>query len=168
MMKRFTGNAAGAQILRNAGVPIGYAGGSRRLGDYGDGNVNALPARDPYNERDVFRGVPTDGSTVQAPIEVIRNRNSFNILPFAFQLTDGSKQILPSNERRTFLFVQNQSTTDTMYFNFSNDAGVNLGIELYPAQGFVFDQVAPYNSVSILVNATQPEKGIVVEGAIQL
>lgn len=155
MMRRFTGNAAGQQILR------------RRLGDYGDGNPNALPAGTPYSEREIFRGEP-GGGVAQAPVVLLRNRNSFNLLPFAYQLTDGSRQLLPANEARVFLFVQNQSTTDTMYFNFTNEAGVNLGIELYPAQGFVFDQAVPWNAINVIVNAAQNERGIIVEGAVQL
>lgn len=132
---------------------------SRQMGDYGD--------RFPYSEREVFRGEP-GGGVANAPVIIQRNRNSFNLLPFAYQLTDGSKQLLPSNEARVFLFVQNQSQSDFMYLNFSNEAGVNVGIEIYPAQGFIFEYAVPWNRVNILVNSATPQRGIIVEGAIQL
>jgi hypothetical protein len=129
------------------------------LGNYGD--------QFPYSEREVFRGQP-GGGVAHAPVIITRNRNSYNLLPFAYQLTDGSKQLLPANEARVFLFIQNQSLADTMYFNFGNEAGVNLGIELYPAQGFVFNEAVPWNAITVIVNSATAQRGIIVEGAIQL
>lgn len=129
------------------------------MGDYG--------GQFPYSEREVFRGQP-GGGVANAPVIITRNRNSYNLLPFAYQLTDGSKQLLPANEARVFLFIQNQSLADTMYFNFGNEAGVNLGIELYPAQGFVFNEAVPWNAITVIVNSATAQRGIIVEGAIQL
>lgn len=155
-MQRFTGHRAGQQILRRAG-----------LGDYGEDDPNTLRNRVQYSEREVFRGEES-GGVAGAPVLIQRNRNSFNLLPFAYQLTDGSKQLLPSNEARVYLFVQNQSTADFMYVNFSNDAGINVGVELYPAQGFVYEYAVPWNRITVLVNSATPQRGIIVEGAIQL
>lgn len=129
------------------------------MGDYG--------GQFPYSEREVFRGQP-GGGVANAPVIITRNRNSFNLLPFAYQSSDGSKQLLPANEARVYLFVQNQSQTDTMYFNFTNEASENIGVELYPAQGFVFDQAVPWNAITVFVDSATPQRGIIVEGAIQL
>lgn len=136
----------------------------QRLGNYPD-NV--------YSEREVFRGEKTASGgagvgAVYEPISVVRNRVSFNITPFSYTLTDGSKQLLPSNELRRFLSVQNQSLADLMYVNFTTEAGVNAGVELYPAQALIYDFIVPYNSVNVIVNSATKQRGVVVEGALQL
>lgn len=153
------------QILRSRGIPTTR----RALGDYGNGEP-------VYSDREVFRGEPGAGSAVGnggvyatvEPISVQRNRIFFSVTPFSLSSGDGSTQLLTSNELRRFLTVQNQSTTDLMYVNFSNEAAANVGIELYPAQALVYDQVVPYNSIQIFVNVATKQRGVVVEGALQL
>lgn len=156
------------QLMRSRGIPIA----GRALGDYGNGNPNALDSN-VYSEREVFRGEQTSlgGAGVGAvyePISVSRNRIFFSVTPFSLGSLDGSTQLLTSNELRRFLSVQNQSTTDLMYVNFSNEAAVNVGIELYPAQALIYDEVVPYNSIQIFVNVAAKQRGVVVEGALQL
>lgn len=145
----------------------------RALGSYGEGNPNVLGPSVGYNEREVFRGEATSAGpggilAEPMPIPVIRNRIVFNLIPFAYQTTDGSRNLLPANEMRAFLCVQNQSTASFMYVNFSNEAAVNVGIELYPAQAIIYDTVVPYNSINIFVSAGSAQLGVVVEGALQL
>lgn len=155
-----------AREMRARGIPV------RGLGNYGEENPNVLN-NNVYSEREVFRGEQTSlgGAGVGAqyqPIPVVRNRISFNITPFSLGSGDGSQQVIPSNESRRFLSVQNQSTTDLMYVNFSVEAAANVGVELYPAQALIYDTVVPYNSIQIFVNAVAKQRGVVVEGALQL
>lgn len=152
--------------MRTRGLPV------RALGSYGESNPNVL--RDNvYSEREVFRGEQTSlgGAGVGAvyePIPVVRNRVFFSVTPFSLGSGDGSRQMLPANERRRFLSVQNQSLTNIMYVNFSIEAAANVGVELYPAQALIYDTVVPYNSIQIFVNVAARQRGIVVEGALQL
>lgn len=145
---------------------------ARGIGNYGEGNTNVL-SNNVYSEREVFRGEQTNlgGAGVGAqyvPIPVVRNRVFFSVTPFSFSSADGSKQLLPANEMRRFLSVQNQSLTDLMYVNFSIEAAANVGVELYPAQALIYDIVVPYNSIQIFVNVATKQRGVVVEGALQL
>lgn len=145
---------------------------ARGIGNYSEGNPNVL-SNNVYSEREVFRGEQTNlgGAGVGAqyvPIPIVRNRVFFSITPFSFSSADGSNQLLPANEMRRFLSVQNQSLTDLMYVNFSVEAAANVGVELYPAQALIYDIVVPYNSIQIFVNVATKQRGIVVEGALQL
>jgi hypothetical protein len=144
---------------------------SARFGDYGDGDPNVLSNR-VYSEREIFRGESGNPGValdaVAAPITVVRNRVFFNLIPFSYGSGNGSQVLLPSNEMRRFLTVQNQSTGSFMYVNFSSEAAANVGIELYPAQAVIYDLVVPYNSITIFVNDATPRLGVVVEGALQL
>lgn len=171
-MRRVTTQQLAQELYRRGFTPPVTR---RALGDYSEGDPN-IANNNIYNERDIFRGENTstgyassgDVSAVMAPITVVRNRNFFNLINFAYQLTDGSRQLLPSNEMRTFLTVQNQSLADLMYVNFTSEAGVNVGLELYPAQALIFDTIVPYNSINILVNSATAQIGAVCEGALQL
>lgn len=159
-----------ARYMRSRGLPVN--GQPRALGSYGEGDPNVLN-NNVYSERDVFRGEQTalGGAGIGAvyePISVSRNRIFFTVTPFSLGSGDGSKQLLGSNELRRFLSVQNQSLTDLMYVNFSMEAAANVGIELYPAQALIYDTIVPYNSIQIFVNVAAKQRGVVVEGALQL
>lgn len=141
----------------------------RGLGYMTDGGNN------PYDETEVFRGgqgtdygyaLSTTPQQVVKP-NIILNQMSYASYPFAIDSTVGSTQILPVNQRRTFLLVQNQDATggDNLYFNFSSGAGVNVGVQLTPGEGIVLDINTPNNSVFVYFDASTPKPGVVVEGA---
>lgn len=155
-----------AQEMRARGIPV------KNIGSYGEGNPNVL-TNNVYSEREVFRGEQSSlgGAGVGAvaePIRVIRNRIFFSVTPFSLASGDGSVQMLGANEMRRFLSVQNQSLTDLMYVNFSVEAAANVGVELYPAQALIYDYVVPYNAIQIFVNVATKQRGVIVEGALQL
>lgn len=139
--------------------------GARPLGDYGESDPNT--GHHPgYSESQVFRSeVNPEGQTQRFVQEapVIRNRNAFTMYPFSIFNTP--VYILPSNERRNFLLIQNQSAASDLYFNLSGDAGVNVGVLLVPGAGVFFDVVCPYNGLSIIMDSATNEPGCVVEGA---
>lgn len=139
---------------------------ARQLGDYGNDDPNTLHPPAVYSEADVFRSGATISRDV--PTVIIPNRINFLVTPFSQAVAAGSQQILPANEMRQFLMVQNQSTVAIMYVNFGVSAGVNVGIQLYPAQGIVFDQKVPANAVYVFVDNATNEPGAVVEGALTL
>lgn len=156
--------ASHAQIvhyMRGIGAPREIRAG---LGDFDD---------TPYTETSVFNS-PTGILGQVLPPELTaqyKNRMSFNLFPFQIdntQGTNGSVSILPANERRTFLLVQNQSTSADLFVNFSGDAGLNMGLLLVPGVGVFFDIVCPYNAVAVYMDSATPEPGIVIEGAPQL
>lgn len=158
------------RMMRELGMtpqrPVGYDPRQTALGDYGqdDPNTGHHPL---YNEGDVFRAVANpEGNVAQfaAPQQVVRNRNSFTMYPFS--IVNAPVAILPSNERRNFLLIQNQSGTDDLLFNLSGDAGPNNGVLLVPGAGVFFDIVCPYNGLSIAFPAASTNQpGCVVEGA---
>lgn len=143
-----------------------HAPRSRQLGDYGDDDPNTLRPPVVYSEQEVFRSGARISREIPSVIEP--NRINFLVTPFSQALAAGSQQILPANEMRQFLMVQNQSTVAIMYVNFGVSAAVNVGIQLYPAQGIVFDQKVPANAVYVFVDNAANQPGAVIEGALTL
>jgi hypothetical protein len=122
------------------------------VGDYGE--------PDPPKKIEVMAGAIPE--TKEPPL--LRNRNSFTVYSFTLNIGVGSKVIVPANERRTFLLIQNQSESDDMYFNLSGDASPTSGVLLPPLTLVVFDTVCPYNTVSVFMNAAALQPGAVMEG----
>ena len=167
-MQRVT-KAQALAYLRQKGAPANVR---QALGDYSESDPNTYPQGYEPNEREIFSAVPTggriahEGGMVDVPI--VRNTNSFTLYPFSTNETSGSNgsvSILPANQRRTFLLVQNQSAAEDLYFNFGADAGVNLGILLAPGFGCFFDIVCPYNQVNVYFDSSDNEPGVIIEGA---
>lgn len=159
-MYRRISNAQAQALIRQHGAR------SSQLGDYGNDDPNTLRPPVVYSEREVFRSGTTISRDV--PTVLTPNRINFLVTPFSQALASGSQQILPANELRQFLMVQNQSTVAIMYVNFGVSAGINVGIQLYPAQGIILDTVVPANAVYIFVDNATNEPGAVVEGALTL
>lgn len=158
-MRRVSNSQAQALIRQHAPRRAG-------LGDYGNDDPNTLHPQVVYSENEVFRS----GATISrdAPTVITPNRVTFLVTPFSQNSGQGSQALLPANEMRRFLMVQNQSTVAIMYVNFGVSAGVNLGIELYPAQGIVFDFQVPSNAVYVFVNNAANQPGALIEGALTL
>lgn len=121
------------------------------VGDYGE--------PDPPKVEVLAGAIPV---TKEPPL--LRNRNSFTVYAFTLNIGAGSKVIVPANERRTFLLIQNQSESDDMYFNLSGDASPTGGVLLPPLTMVVFDTVCPYNTVSVFMNSAALQPGAVMEG----
>lgn len=159
MYRRVSNSQAQALIRQHAPRRPG-------LGDYGNDDPNTLRPPVVYSEDDVFRsGIAISR---EVPTVVTPNRVTFLVTPFSQNSAAGSQALLPANEMRRFLMVQNQSTVAIMYVNFGVSASVNVGIELYPAQGIVFDLQVPSNAVYVFVNNAANQPGAIVEGALTL
>jgi hypothetical protein len=137
----------------------------RALGEYSEDDANTHN-QDRYNERSVFYapGGTEGGFEIKNP-PLIKNVNSFATYPFVIANTSFS--ILPANQKRSLLLVQNQSGTADLYVNFSSDAGVNNGILLVAGAAVILDTVCPNNSVAVFFDSATNEPGIVIEGAPQ-
>lgn len=155
-MYRRVSNAQAHALMRQRGA----------LGDYGNDDPNTLQPPVAYSEREVFRSGTTIARDI--PTVLIPNRINFLVTPFSQALANGSPQVLPANELRRFLMVQNQSTVAIMYVNFGVSASVNVGLQLYPAQALIFDTIVPANAVYVFVDNATNEPGAVVEGALTL
>jgi hypothetical protein len=86
----------------------------------------------------------TSTSTTGAAAPFV-NRDRFTVTPF---ITAGSMQVLAQNDKRSGLLVQNQSPTLTLFFNLGSAAGPNIGIQLTPGQGILFEHIVPNNFVT--------------------
>lgn len=150
-MRRLRNDAAG-RYLRERGIPALPA--PRAVGDYGE---------NPAKETELLQGAILD---VEEP-PLFRNRNSFTLYAFALSTgsgNNGAVLIVPANERRNFLLIQNQSEADDMFFNLSGDASPTSGVLLPKLTMIVFDFVCPYNGVSVFMNAATLQPGAVMEG----
>lgn len=149
-----------AAYLRNLNAPERIIRGA--LGEYGE-----------YSEDTVFNSSAGRLAEQRTSIEMPpRSRVSFTCYVFHTSNTsgnNGSVQILPSNDRRQFLLVQNQAASGggNLYVNFSGDAGLNIGIQLVPGGGVFFDYVCPYNAVAIYFDSATVLSGVIVEGATE-
>lgn len=154
-MRRFR-----APNITRANAPaVLRAVGARNLGAYGEQPI--------YNESEVFQGTNTEGQMMGGAQTrpMYRNNTYASLYPFSISSSDGSVAILPSNERRTMLVVQNQSETDNLFFNLSGEAGENIGILLAPGAGIIFDVICPNNAVQVFMSAATNQPGIVLEAA---
>lgn len=89
------------------------------------------------------------------------NYNTSFLAPFVIANT--STQILPQNNKRTLLLIQNLSSSSDLYFALGGGASINNGILLAADQGIVFDSVCPTDSLNVFFNNASPQQGIVME-----
>ncbi len=73
------------------------------------------------------------------------------------------RQVLSANANRMVLLLQNQSATETIYFNLGQSAGINQGIQLAPGAGVLFDRQAPSNYVTVIATNANV-LGVAAEG----
>jgi hypothetical protein len=142
---------------------------------YGQGDPNSFPSDGlAYDEKITFgsrspialSSLPNSGALTAladqlgAALATEAGLNC-NVLPFVADLS--SQQVLSANPRRQMLLVQNQSTTDNIYFQFGQSAAVNFGIKLGPGIGLMFDTKVPTNYVTVVANNVNVQ-GVVAEG----
>lgn len=137
------------------------------LGDYGQDDSNAFPQEPQYNDEEVFappRG--NDGIGFSTPPQAVVSANGvpYTLYPFVLNAT---AQILPGNQRRAILIVQNQSAADDLYINFGQGAGVNFGLLLPAGEGLILDEVPPTDQIFAFFDSATPQSGIVIEGSRQ-
>lgn len=146
-------------VIRRGMIPR-----SRPLGDYGQTDPNANPPGH-YNERAVFGG-PEGFELASGPKRTM--------VQFAFQAGPAATQILPGNFRRFYLILQNKSTTDTIFFGFSNAVNATSGIGLAPGAAgppvtpggnYLGDYMVPTDEIWIFC-ATAAQLGVCAEGVI--
>lgn len=99
-------------------------------------------------------------TTVTAP-PFYNNYNTSFIAPFVTGQT--SVQVLPANNRRTMVLIQNQSASSDLYFNLGGGAGPNSGILLPAGVGIVMDSVCPSDSINCYFDNVAPQQGAVLE-----
>lgn len=154
-----------AAYLRAIGAPPPIVRGA--LGDYGDNSaINPVPPN-TYGAG-VFNAPSAAALQAREPAPVqpfVANNTKFSAYFLQIGTAQGSVNVLPSNNRRTLVLFQNQSTATNMYINFAQDAGLNQGLLLAPGVGVFFDYVCPSDSINVFFNNATPQPGLVLEGA---
>ncbi len=149
--------------LRQQKLPIEVR---RAFGDYQEDDNVGQRTGDVYDESRVFyAGGGTQGGVQIVQPTVFQNNTSYTSYPFVIGTAQGSTQIVPQNQKRMWLMIQNQSSGSDMYVNFSTGAGVNNGILLGAGVGLVIDYNPPNNSINVFFNNATPQAGVLVEGA---
>ncbi len=146
-------------------IPPGRAVAIRRgLGDYGQGDPNSNPPGF-YNERAVFGG-PEGFDLTNGPKR--------SMIQFSFAAGPVAVQILPANYRRSYLIIQNKSTTASMFFGFTSAIDANSGIGLAPGSAgppqtpggnYLGDYSVPTDEIWVFC-ATAAQLGVCAEGSI--
>ncbi len=90
-----------------------------------------------------------------------RNYNTSFVAPFSAART--SIQILPQNNARTLLLIQNLSISTNLYFNLGAGASVNNGVQLGAGQGIIFDNICPSDSLNIYFDNATAQLGVALE-----
>jgi len=111
--------------------------------------------------RGLFEGAAGQLSTTVVTPPQFTNYNTSFIAPFVTGRT--SVIVLPSNQRRTMLLIQNLSAASNLYFNFSGGASPNNGVLLSFGEGIIFDSICPSDSVNCYYDNATPQLGIVLE-----
>lgn len=100
-----------------------------------------------------------------------QNRDTASNYPFVVGTT--AELIVPANSRRTYLLVQNKSTTDDMFINFGQKATTFNGVIIIPRGNFEFvggsfgGAFVPSDSIWIL-GAIAGMDGVLTEGVLPL
>jgi hypothetical protein len=171
-----------------AGTDTGGDGFWDRFGSanqYGEQDPDSFPEADwpwqngsPYNETTTFNatgrgGQPTPGAEdystqagalVSAPTFV--NPVVFTAFPFSAGTGQAkpSPLVVPANQQRCAVVIQNLSVLSNLYVNFGAPANANLGILLVPDGSLLFDVVCPNNDVYIFFPNAVPQPGVAYQG----
>ncbi|MDR0673503.1 MAG: hypothetical protein LBF93_07570 [Zoogloeaceae bacterium] len=151
--------ARGSEIARAEGVKGGYA---EIFADEFDGikiisNTGQNLQFVIRNASNVAYDTPPVGN-----VNVVNNNGVFS----QFVETVNSEedvQLLPENESRHYLLIQNLSVSQTIYLSFSGVAVDGAGVKLYPGGSFSTDSFCTSNEVRALADA-DGASALVIEG----
>lgn len=161
MIKRFRSPPITRQNARASLQAHGV--GAVRLGNYGGDNPSG------YSEEEVFTGTSTEGMQAGGaqPRPFFRNNTYATLYPFSFSRDRGSVSLIPANERRVLLIIQNQAASGdgVLYVNFGNAAKPQIGLQLTEGAGIIIDYQCPANAIYVYMDADDNQPGVIIEAA---
>ena len=80
-----------------------------------------------------------------------------------FTITDVNQEILPIKEGREFLVMQNTSTTNKIYVNFSNAAVAGDDLVIGPGGNIYLDNEVPTDTINMICDSGKTAKVIIQE-----
>jgi len=108
------------------------------------------PSGYQYNPREVFgRRTPDEA---YASVGSILSSSSTLFLSTA----SGSTLILPRNDYRRYMLIQNKDAAANLYINFSADAGVTSGFVIIPTGNYLADFNCPPDDVFAFFDSATP------------
>jgi intracellular sulfur oxidation DsrE/DsrF family protein len=109
------------------------------------------------NASNVYYDTPPVGN-----VNVVNNNGTFSQFVETVN-SDADIQLLPINQSRHYLMVQNLSESQVVYLSFSGVVVIGAGIKLHPGAAFAAENFTPSNEVRALANEDGASV-IVVEG----